>query len=128
MGNNGEGQGRIFATPSLDRFIYIIDCPGSLLMKNNVSSEGEINTMKEKTIRLQEGKYYHSKDLSLYLKKIGLPFSRTTLLKYEREGVLPEPKRIKYYNKSTRIYTAKEIRDISLKIYTAIANHVIQPR
>lgn len=77
---------------------------------------------KDKKLNLEDGKIYYMHDLINYLRQIGLPCSRPTIRNYEATDIIPKPRRMKHYNKETRIYSAQEIKDISLKIYSAITN------
>jgi len=66
---------------------------------------------------LQDNKLYFRKDLTAYLKSQGLPFSKQTILKYERMGIIPSPRShidtMKKGRKRWRIYTGSEIKEIA---------------
>ena len=60
---------------------------------------------------------YFRKDLSAHLKSKGLPFTKNTILKYERLGIIPSPRShvstMKKGRKRWRVYTGAEIKEIA---------------
>lgn len=59
-------------------------------------------------------KLYFKKDLIAYLKNEGLPFSYPTIIKYEKMGAIPSPRRmISGFKLKWRLYTGKEIKQIA---------------
>ena len=62
----------------------------------------------------EEIKFYFSRDLRGYLKSQNLPHNRSTLVHYEKQGIIPAPnKRIRMGNVEWRIYTWDEIVEIA---------------
>jgi hypothetical protein len=56
---------------------------------------------------------YLKKHLLEALSKEGLPYSYSTLLKYERQGIIPKAKQTLTYNNSEwRTYTEREVKKI----------------
>lgn len=62
----------------------------------------------------EDDKLYFKKDLLRYLKQKGLPHSKPTLLKYERMGIVPSPRRrIEGFKLAWRVYTGAMIKEIA---------------
>lgn len=62
---------------------------------------------------IQNDKYYLKKDLMAYLKGIGVASTYPTILKYERMGVIPSPRRtIEGFKINWRLYKGSEIKKI----------------
>jgi len=65
-------------------------------------------------MELIDDKNYHKHDLQTYLKSKGLPFSYPTILRYERAGVIPSPRRkVDDFTNKWRVYTGLEIKQIA---------------
>lgn len=65
-------------------------------------------------MELQSDRLYYKSDLQKYLKSRGLPFSYPTILRYERLGVIPSPRRkVDDFTKQWRVYTGDEIKVIA---------------
>jgi len=59
--------------------------------------------MTEEKLELEDQKLYFKKSLLLFLKQQGLPHSKPTLLKYEKLGLIPSPRRnIEGFSKNWR--------------------------
>lgn len=62
----------------------------------------------------EDDKLYFKKDLLRFLKQQGLPHSKPTLIKYEKMGVIPSPRRrIEGFKLAWRIYTGATIKEIA---------------
>lgn len=62
---------------------------------------------------------YSKQHLLIALAKAGLPCSYTTLIKYERNGIIPAPNSPATFKKSKRVwrfYSEEEIEDIIAKV------------
>ena len=65
-------------------------------------------------MEIDNDKLYLKRDLQLYLKKMGLPSSYPTIIKYEKMGLIPSPRRtIAGFEHKWRLYTGEEIKDIA---------------
>lgn len=65
-------------------------------------------------MELQSDRLYYKNDLQKYLKSKGLPFSYPTILRYERLGLIPSPRRaVDDFTRKWRIYTGDEIKVIA---------------
>jgi len=65
-------------------------------------------------MKIDRNKLYLKRDLQLYLKELGLPCSYPTIIKYERMGIIPSPRRtIAGFEHKWRLYTGKEIKKIA---------------
>ena len=63
---------------------------------------------------LEDDKIYYKHDLQEYLKIRGLPYSYPTILRYERLGVIPSPRRkVDDFTNRWRVYTGLEIKQIA---------------
>jgi hypothetical protein len=68
---------------------------------------------KEKFVP-EDNKLYFKKDLLTYLEQQGLPHTKPTLLRYERLGIIPSPRRrIEGFERAWRVYTGLQIKEIS---------------
>ena len=56
------------------------------------------------------------KDIRHILKKEGLPHTDMTMNRYERDGIIPTPKRMKIGTRGWRMYTEEEVTEIIDKI------------
>ena len=71
-------------------------------------------TISAYSMALQDDKLYFKRDLQIYLRSLGIPFSYPTIIKYEKLGVIPSPRlTIEGFENRWRLYTGKEIRDIA---------------
>jgi hypothetical protein len=59
---------------------------------------------------------YTKNELLEELRKNNLPCDYTTLLRYERRGIVPKPQRIEFPERKWRVYSAAEIADIVNKV------------
>ena len=65
-------------------------------------------------MELEDEKNYYKHDLQAYLKSKGLPYSYPTILRYERLGVIPSPRRkVDDFTGRWRTYTGIEIKQIA---------------
>lgn len=73
---------------------------------------------------IKDDKVYYKGDLLAYLKSKGLPASYPTLLKYEKEGILPPPRKEKVGNfpKKWRVYTGREMKELANKMISMVEN------
>ena len=63
---------------------------------------------------IEDDKIYLKRDLIAHLRSLGLPCSHPTIVKYEKLGIIPSPRR--KINRDDqpdwRIYTGKELKEI----------------
>lgn len=65
-------------------------------------------------MELKGDRLYYKSDLQRYLKSKNLPYSYPTILRYERLGKIPSPRRkVDDFTKQWRVYTGDEIRVIA---------------
>lgn len=65
-------------------------------------------------MELQSDRLYYKNDLQKYLKSRGLPYSYPTILRYERLGVIPSPRRkVDDFTRKWRVYTGDDIKVIA---------------
>lgn len=57
-------------------------------------------------------KEYSRKDLEVYLESLGLPHSHPTIIRLEKEGKIPSPRR-KHGKSLYRKYTGKQLKEIA---------------
>jgi len=66
---------------------------------------------------IEDNKLYFRSELEIYLKSQGLPFSKQTIIKYEKLGIIPSPRShidtMKKGRKRWRVYLGSEIKEIA---------------